>query len=120
MAEGLGQEYLKSSEISSAGTSHEIINPNAIKVMKEIGIDIYNYKKKKKEKINLDKFNLVITLCGDAKDKCPIISKAEHIHWNIPDPAKCKGSQNKIELTFSKVRDMIYNHIVLLEKIDKD
>ena len=120
IAEGLAKKYMRTHTIKSAGTRPEPINPLAIEIMNEINIDISNYKSKSFTDRDLEGYDLIITLCGDAKDKCPIISKAEHIHWNIPDPAKCKGSQNKIELTFSKVRDMIYNHIVLLEKIDKD
>ena len=116
MAEGFGKKILNDYQISSAGTLPEKINPNAISSMKEIGIDISANKSKKIDTYKLEEFDLVITLCGDARDKCPIINNNKHIHWDIPDPAKCKESKNKIKLTFSKVRDMIYNHIILLEE----
>ena len=113
MAEGFGNKFLKNYQISSAGTIPEKVNPNAISSMKEIGIDISTNKSKKIDTCKLEKFDLVVTLCGDARDNCPIINTNKHIHWDIPDPAKCK--ENKAKLTFSKVRDMIYNHIILLE-----
>ena len=114
MAEGLGKKYLIDYKVSSAGVKPEKVNPNAIKAMKEIGIDISNHQSKKVRTENLNKFNLVITLCGDAKDNCSIINIDKHIHWDIPDPAKYKGSQKEIILKFSKTRDIILKNIKLL------
>ena len=116
MAEGLGKKILKNCETSSAGTIPKPVNPNAINAINEIGIDISNYKSKKIEMNKLNDFDLVITLCGDARDNCPIINTNKHIHWDIPDPAKFKGTKDKIKIEFSRIRDMIYNHIILLEE----
>ena len=107
MAEGLGKKYLNNFEVQSAGTIPEKVNPYAIEAMRSIGIDISTNKSKKIEYSELGKFDFVITLCGDAKDKCPVIDTGTHIHWDIPDPAKVKGSVRQIELEFSKIRDMI-------------
>ena len=115
MAEGIANKYLKNYLIASAGTSPEPLNPNAINSMKEIGIDISNNKSKKIDLDKLNDFDLVITLCGDAKDKCPVIKLGKHIHWGISDPAKFKGSFKEVRLKYSKVRNIIYNNIKLLK-----
>ena len=94
MAEGLGKKYLLGYKISSVGTNPEIVNPFSIKVMQEIGIDISKHQSKKINNDQLNKFDLLITLCGDAKDTCPIINGDKHIHWDIDDPEKFKGSKN--------------------------
>ena len=116
LAEGFAKKYLKKYQISSAGTNPEKVSPNAIKSMQEIGIDISNYKSKKIKIEDLNKFDLIITLCGDARDNCPTINTSKHIHWDIKDPAKFKGSSTEVRLMFSEVRDIIYNNIKLLKE----
>ena len=113
--------HLKDHLITSAGTLPEPVNPNAINALNEIGIDISNNKSKKIDIDKLNDFDLVITLCGDAKDKCPVINSNKHIHWDIPDPAKFQGSEDQIRIEFSRIRDIIYDYIILLkEQINKD
>ena len=98
--------------IKSAGTENHGVNPNAIRTLKEIGIDISSYKSKTIELSHLNNFNLVITLCGDAKDKCPILNQdVKHIHWDLNDPAKFKGSDLEIASHFRRTRDLILNKI---------
>ena len=121
MADGISNKYLKDHLITSAGTLPEPVNPNAINALNEIGIDISNNKSKKIDIDKLNDFDLVITLCGDAKDKCPVINSNKHIHWDIPDPAKFKGSEDQIRSEFSRIRDIIYDYIILLkEQLNKD
>ena len=121
MADGIANKYLKDHLITSAGTLPEPVNPNAINALNEIGIDILNNKSKKIDINKLNDFDLVITLCGDAKDKCPIINSNKHIHWDIPDPAKFQGSEDQIRIEFSRIRDIIYDYIILLkEQLNKD
>ena len=121
MADGIANKYLKDHLITSAGTLPEPVNPNAINALNEIGIDISNNKSKKIDINKLNDFDLVITLCGDAKDKCPIINSNKHIHWDIPDPAKFQGSEDQIRIEFSRIRDIIYDYIILLkEQLNKD
>ena len=115
MAEGLAKKYLKDCTIESAGTHPAKVNPNAIKVMKNINIDISNYKSKKINQNDLSRFNLIITLCGDANDRCPVLTSGRHIHWDIPDPVKFKGTSNQISEQFSKVRDRICEKIKSLK-----
>ena len=121
MADGISNKYLKDHSITSAGILPEPVNPNAINALNEIGIDISNNKSKKIDIDKLNDFDLVITLCGDAKDKCPVINSNKHIHWDIPDPAKFKGSEDQIRNEFSRIRDIIYDYIILLkEQLNKD
>ena len=121
MADGISNKYLKDHLITSAGTLPEPVNPNAINALNEIGIDISNNKSKKIDINKLNDFDLVITLCGDAKDKCPVINSNKHIHWDIPDPAKFQGSEDQIRIEFSRIRDIIYDNIILLkEQLNKD
>ncbi len=121
MADGIANKYLKDHLITSAGTFPEPVNPNAINALNEIGIDISNNKSKKIDINKLNDFDLVITLCGDAKDKCPVINSNKHIHWDIPDPAKFQGSEDQIRIEFSRIRDIIYDYIISLkEQLNKD
>jgi len=56
--------------------------------------------------------DLVITLCGDARDKCPIFkSKTEHIHWGIEDPAVFIGDEDETYMKYEEVRDIIFDKI---------
>ena len=60
----------------------------------------------------MNNFNLVITLCGDAKDKCPVLNQdVKHIHWDLNDPSKFKGSDLEIVSHFQKTRDLILSKI---------
>ncbi len=120
IAEGLGKKYLTNFQIYSAGTVPEKVNSNAIKVMDEIGIDISNQYSKKIDNDKLNQYDFVITLCGDAKDKCPVLNTSKHIHWSIPDPAKTSGNEKQILDAFSTVRDSILNHVKLFNKQFKE
>jgi len=115
MAEGFAKSHLKECLVSSGGTHPETVNSYAIKVMSNIGIDISNNISKKINKDQFQSFNLVITLCGDAKDKCPVISIGEHIHWDIKDPAKYKGNDEELISKYSEIRDIIIDNIKLLK-----
>ena len=112
IAEGFGKKYLLEHNISSAGTEAHGINPNAIETMKEIGIDISNQISEKINQSNLDNYDLIITLCGDAKDKCPTFNPSiKHIHWDLPDPAKIIGNKKEVLIGFANIRDDILNKI---------
>ena len=120
IAEGFGKKYLSSYNISSAGTAAHGLNPNTIKTMNEIGIDISNQTSKKINLNDLNSYDLIITLCGNAKDKCPAFKKGiKHIHWGLSDPANIVGSNNDILKGYAKVRDQILIEIKLLNKIIK-
>jgi arsenate reductase len=112
MAEGFAKKILsKYLRIESAGTEAHGLNPYTVKTMNEIGIDISHHKSKKINNTDIEKFDLVITLCGDAKDKCPVIDKNKHIHWDIPDPANFKGNEIDIKRKYAEVRELIFKKI---------
>ena len=112
IAEGFAKKILsKSLRIESAGTEAHGLNPYTVKTMNEIGINISHHKSKKINNNEIKKFDLVITLCGDAKDKCPTLNMNKHIHWNIPDPANFKGNYIDTKQKYSEVRDLILNKI---------
>jgi len=113
MAEGFARKMLpKNVKIFSAGLEPKGVHPIAIKVMQEVGIDISKQESKNISEIPLDKINIVITLCGDAAERCPIFpGKVERIHWEIEDPANAQGSDKEIAIVFRKVRDKIKSYI---------
>ena len=113
MAEGFAKKMLpKNMGIFSAGLEPKGVHPIAIKVMQEVGIDISKQKSKNISEVPIDKIDLVITLCGDVAERCPIFpGKVKRIHWEIDDPAKVQGSDKKIAIVFRKVRDKIKSYM---------
>jgi len=103
----------KNMEIFSAGLEPKGVHPMAIKVMQEVGIDISKQKSKNISEIPIDKIDLVVTLCGDAAERCPVFpGKVKKIHWEIENPAKAQGSEEEIVKVFRKVRDNIKSYII--------
>lgn len=89
LAEGLARQAFPSAEIESAGSHPGKLNPHAVAVMKEVGIDISKHYSKSIDNLS-PKFtagiDYVITLC--AEEVCPIlVSQAKKLHWPLPDPA---------------------------------
>ncbi len=113
MAEGFARKILpKDIKIFSAGLEPKGVHPMAVKVMQEIGVDISHQKSKNISEIPIDKIDLVVTLCGDAAERCPIFpGKVKKNHWSLDDPAKVQGSQEEIIKIFRKVRDKIKSYI---------
>jgi len=114
MAEGFAKKMLpKNMEIFSAGLEPKGVHPMAIKVMQEVGIDISKQKSKNISEIPIDKIDLMVTLCGDAAERCPVFpGKVKKIHWEIENPAKAQGSEEEIAKIFRKVRDNIKSYII--------
>jgi len=117
MAEGIAKKILpKYFHIESAGIEAHGLNPYTVKTMNEIEIDISNNKSKSIKIEDLNKFELIITLCGDARDKCLILNSGlNHIHWDISDPANCKGKEEKIRKEYSETRDLIFKYMQTLK-----
>lgn len=113
IAEGWAKHYLRGNwEVKSAGVEAHGLNPKAMKVMAEIGIDISEQKSEIIEMDILDKTELVITLCGDAVDQCPMTPPhVKHEHWGFDDPAKAEGSEEEKWASFQRVRDEIGERI---------
>ena len=109
MAEGYLKKYANgSAEIYSAGIETHGVNPKAVEVMKEDGVDISrNTSNNVSEYSNVD-FNYVITVCDNAKEQCPVFpSSAIQVHHNFPDPAKATGTEEEVMQQFHAVRDEI-------------
>lgn len=97
MAEGYARIFLKDKyEIQSAGLEAHGVNPLAIEVMAEDNIDISHQYSKTIDPHYFKTANLIVTLCGDAKDRCPVIAPPTHsIYWPLPDPAQLLNSSCK-------------------------
>ncbi|MBK9399702.1 MAG: arsenate reductase ArsC [Bacteroidetes bacterium] len=97
--------------VYSAGIETHGVNPRAIAIMKEDGIDIAAHTSNHvDEYMNID-FDLILTVCDNAKENCPYFpSKAKRFHYNFPDPAKANGSEEEIMAEFRRVREMIKNY----------
>lgn len=113
MAEGFAKKYLgKDWEVRSAGIEEHGMNPKAVKAMAEVGIDI---SEQKSETIDLDYLNqadLVVTLCSDADERCPVTPpEVKRVHWGFDDPAKATGTDEEVWQVFRRVRDEIGERI---------
>ncbi len=107
MAEGLVNHFHRNRwEASSAGTSTTKVSPYAIKVMKEIDIDISKHTSKDANKMFGKHFDIVATLCSEAEDECPFfIEGDEYVHKSFPDPTEAKGTEEQTLKVFRKTRD---------------
>jgi arsenate reductase len=110
MAEGFLRSLAADLEVCSAGTRpSSVVNPAAVQVMKEIGIDIGHHRPKDVGEFLNDSFDWVITVCDDAERNCP--SFAGHVkrrlHLAFPDPAQALGTPDEVLAAFRKVRDQI-------------
>lgn len=113
MAEGFIKSFDAKTEVYSAGTKAEkLVNPNAIKAMAEIGIDISRQYPKQVDIFLKDTFDYVITVCDGAKEICPIFTgKVTHrLHIGFDDPAAAKGSEEEIMNVYRRVRDEMKEH----------
>jgi arsenate reductase (thioredoxin) len=98
-------------EIYSAGVETHGVNPRAIATMKEDGIDISHHTSNNMEEYRNIDFDFVITVCDNAKERCPFFpSNAKKFHYNFPDPAKAKGTEEEILTEFRTVRQMIKDY----------
>ena len=109
MADGWAQNLLPEDwEVYSAGIETHGVNPNAIKAMNEVGIDISHHTSDLINQDILNKATLVVTLCGDAADKCPMTPPGvRREHWGFEDPAKATGTEEEKWAIFQQVRDAI-------------
>lgn len=109
MAEGWGKYYLGNEwHVVSAGIEAHGVNPYAVRAMQEVGIDISNQTSDTIDSHLLHKADFVVTLCGDAADKCPITPPhVKRAHWGFDDPAKAQGTESEIWEVFQRVRDEI-------------
>jgi len=120
MAEGMINHFLGDRiEAFSAGTEATFVNPRAVAVLNEIGIDISHHRSKVIDLFSGQAFDFVVTLCGDANEKCPLyFGGVERTHIDFTDPAQAIGSEEEIMEEFRQVRDQMKT--VLLEHLKKE
>ncbi len=109
MAEGLLRNLAgERLEVFSAGTRPSVVNPLAIQVMAERGLDISRNRSKHLNEFLSQPFDYVITVCDDAAEACPVFpGRAERIHWSFPDPAAAQGDPAARLQVFRQTRDAI-------------
>ena len=112
MAEGyLRLFYGNNAAVYSAGVETHGVNPRAISIMAEDGVDISHHTSNHVDEYNDVSFDLILTVCDNAKERCPFFpSQALRIHHNFPDPAKAVGTEEEIMQSFRTTRDLIKSY----------
>ncbi len=112
LAEGYLRHFANNkAEVYSAGIETHGVNPCAIAIMKEDGIDISKHTSNNVDEYFTINFDFVITVCDNAKESCPYFpTKAQKFHYNFPDPAKATGTEEEIMQRFREVREMIKDY----------
>jgi len=112
MAEGYLRFFAKDkAKIYSAGIETHGVNPKAIDIMKEDGVDISHHSSDNVEQYKHIEFDLILTVCDNAKENCPYFpSTAKRFHQDFPDPAKAKGTEEEIKAEFRSVRNMVKDY----------
>jgi arsenate reductase (thioredoxin) len=114
MAEGLlrhlaGDRF----EVHSAGTKPSSVRPEAIAVMREVGIDISGNRSKHVDEFAGESFDYVLTVCDKAKESCPIYpGHTNRLHHDFEDPAAAPGSEDERLAAFRRVRDQLKAHLL--------
>ena len=113
MAEGLlrhdaGGQF----EVESAGTKPGIVRPEAISVMRELGVDISGHRSKHVNEFDGERFDYVITVCDNANESCPVFPGAvKRLHKSFEDPAAVNGSEEERLAAFRRVRDELREYL---------
>jgi arsenate reductase len=113
MAEGLlAHDGTDRFEVESAGTKPGRVRPEAIAVMKELGIDISNHRSKHVDEFKGQQFDYVLTVCDNAKESCPFFpGKSERVHHAFDDPAAYEGTEEERLAVFRRVRNEIRDYL---------
>ena len=113
MAEGLlrhiaGDRF----DVESAGTRPGRVRPEAIAVMKELGIDISGHRSKHVDEFEGQPFDYVLTVCDNARESCPVFfGAAKRLHRDFEDPAALRGTEEERLALFRRVRDEIGDYL---------
>jgi protein-tyrosine-phosphatase len=107
IAEGIARSLAPPGiRIWSAGSRPTSVLPEAIAVLREIGIDISSHRSKSMAEIPASEVDTVVTLCGE--EECPVfLGNAGRLHWGLPDPAAVAGTEEERLAAFRKVRDKL-------------
>ena len=113
MAEGALRSVAGDSfDTASAGTTPAGINPTAVRVMAELGIDISEQRSKSVVEMMGEHFDYVITVCDRARGACPVFpGRAIKLHWGFDDPAAALGTEEECLQVFRRVRDEIISSV---------
>lgn len=99
-------------EVASAGVEPSHVNPLAIAAMREVGIDISAHKSKSAGSLLGQHFSYLITVCDNARERCPIFpGVSQRLHWPLDDPAAALGPEAHRLAVFRRVRDEIEERI---------
>jgi arsenate reductase len=122
MAEGLLRDLAGDRlDVASAGVAPTQVRPEAIAVMREIGIDISQHHSKSVDDFTTQQFDYVITVCDNANEQCPIFpGNTKRLHWSFEDPAAAEGDDESRLAVFRRVRDEIHQRLRLfVDRPDK-
>jgi len=123
MAEGFARHLSPGSvEAHGAGIAPSRLNPYAVRVMQERGIDISGQRPKAFDEDLARQMDIVVTVCGHANESCPVLpQKVRRLHWPLEDPAAATGTEAEILGTFRKSRDQIASLVTgLFRELQKD
>ena len=114
MAEGFARHFGgEQIEAHSAGVEPSRLNPVAVAVMRERGIDISGHHSKAFDWDLARQMDVVVTVCGHANESCPVLPpEVKRLHWPLEDPAAAKGTDAEIMATFRLVRDQVETRVV--------
>jgi len=99
-------------EVSSAGTRPSSVRPEAIAVMREIGIDISAHRSKSVDEFAGQSFDFLVTVCDSARDTCPVFPGAvARLHWSLEDPAAVAGTAEERLAAFRRIRDQLRERV---------
>jgi len=122
MAEGLLRHMAGDRvEVASAGVTPTRIRPEAIEVMKEIGIDISHHRSKSTDEFITQAFDYVITVCDNANQHCPMFAGASRrLHWSIEDPAAVEGDAQTRLNSFRAARNELSERLRKFIQVEVD
>lgn len=110
MAEGFLRSFDPAMEVFSAGTDpSDRVHPKAVLVMQELGIDLSGHLPQKVDEFLDQAFDYVITVCGHARENCPVFlgKVRQQLHIGFDDPAEATGTEEEIMAEFRRIRDEI-------------
>jgi arsenate reductase len=112
MAEGWLRHFAGDrAEVDSAGVETHGVNPRAVEVMREAGVDLSSHTSDHIDAYRGQDFDLVLTVCDSARERCPYFpADAERLHHSFPDPAQATGTEEEILDSFRSVRDAIRDY----------
>jgi arsenate reductase len=94
-------------EVYSAGIEPRPVNPFAVQVMGEIGLDISHQRSKDVSAVIKNSFDWVITVCDHAKQRCPIFPSARLLHWDIRDPETLQDFRRTRDDLSSRIDELL-------------